>query len=44
LAWLISMDGTEGLFRGRKLSRRQFLTIGCGTLTGGAGACLLAPA
>lgn len=37
------MDGTKESFRNGKLSRRQFLTIGCGTLAGGAGACLLAP-
>jgi predicted MPP superfamily phosphohydrolase len=37
------MDGNEEPSRGRKLSRRQFLTVGCGTFAGGAGACLLAP-
>jgi predicted MPP superfamily phosphohydrolase len=37
------MESTDQSRGNRRLSRKQFLTIGCGTLAGGAASCLLAP-
>jgi predicted MPP superfamily phosphohydrolase len=37
------MDDTTQSPRNARLSRRQFLTIGCGALAGGATSCLLPP-
>jgi predicted MPP superfamily phosphohydrolase len=37
------MENSEQSPQHARLSRRQFLTIGCGALAGGAGTCLLAP-
>jgi predicted MPP superfamily phosphohydrolase len=37
------MEETDRSAKNARLSRRRFLTIGCGTLAGGAASCLLAP-